>query len=111
MSGVTPRFAIGIYDRMDIIPLVRFCAHYLAFIDEFTPLDEIYGFIRVLHLDSAGIRRVCTHRLRSMHGRIMDLSVVGGLIGMIKVNRIWWILDRDQDASYDAIVRDQLVND
>ena len=44
---------------------------------------------------------------------IIDIEGIDGLIGMLKADersRQWWILNRENQATFDLVVRDEYVN-
>ena len=80
--------------------------HFLAFVQSFKQVDEVYGFPRVF-------AHPFHPNQQSASGdegpfEIIDIEGIDGLIGMLKADersRQWWILNRENQATFDLVVR------
>jgi hypothetical protein len=79
--------------------------HTLTYLEFYKAVDQVYGFDRVSEPTKADIAV-------SSCFEFVNVGVIDCLVGVIKVENLWWILDRmsGKGATFDVIVRDEYVN-
>ena len=85
--------------------------HFLAFVQSFKQVDEVYGFPRVFAHPFHPNQQSASGDKGPFE--IIDIEGIDGLIGMLKADersRQWWILNRENQATFDLVVRDEYVN-